>query len=127
MNARQEFDYIIVRAGSAGCLLAARLSQDPNVRVALLEAGGLDEQRKDDGHADLGCVPPKAISAPRGVRAADPVSPAAYRDILSEPSLCQPRQSLGRISRELRVTGLDGERFAAVALQACPKGRTACE
>jgi choline dehydrogenase-like flavoprotein len=45
-----EFDYIVVGGGSGGCVLAARLSEDPSVKVALLEAGGTN-------HAILNRVP----------------------------------------------------------------------
>ena len=40
----QSFDVVIVGAGSAGCALANRLSSDPTLRVALLEAGGDDSR-----------------------------------------------------------------------------------
>jgi choline dehydrogenase-like flavoprotein len=59
-----QFDYVIVGAGSAGCVLAGRLSEDPDVSVCLLEAGGPDTSALI--HAPLGF----AAGAPVGLNTA---------------------------------------------------------
>ena len=38
------YDYVIVGAGSAGCALAARLGEDPDIRIAVIEAGPPDDE-----------------------------------------------------------------------------------
>jgi choline dehydrogenase len=43
MTSLGTYDYVIVGGGTAGCLLANRLSADPDISVLLIEAGGKDD------------------------------------------------------------------------------------
>jgi choline dehydrogenase len=54
------FDYVIVGAGSAGCVIAARLSEDPSVSVLLVEAGPADVAPE----IDVPILAPKLLNGP---------------------------------------------------------------
>ena len=58
---QQEFDYVIVGAGSAGCVLAARLSEDPSVTVCLLETGGPDRSPLIHAPAGIAAILPTTL------------------------------------------------------------------
>jgi choline dehydrogenase-like flavoprotein len=57
-----EFDYVVVGAGSAGCVVAARLSEDANTSVCLLEAGGPDKSFLIHAPAGVAAMLPTKIN-----------------------------------------------------------------
>ncbi len=55
-NFIRSFDYIVVGAGTAGCVIAARLSEDPSCEVCLIEAGGSERHPYVSIPAAVGCA-----------------------------------------------------------------------
>ena len=55
-NFLRTFDYIVVGAGTAGCVIAARLSEDPSCEVCLIEAGGSERHPYVSIPAAVGCA-----------------------------------------------------------------------
>ena len=74
MSTERSFDYVIVGAGTAGCVLAGRLSEDADVTTALLEAGGSDRQAE--------------IQTPAAF-------PATFKSALDWDLLGEPEQAIG--------------------------------
>ncbi len=98
-----EYDYIVIGAGSAGCALAARLSEDADVKVLLLEAGGPD--RNPYIHMPVGFAKMTAGPLTWGFKTA-PQKHAMNREI---------------VYAQARVLGGGGSINAEVFTRGCPQ------
>lgn len=58
-----EFDYIVIGGGSAGCVVASRLTENPNIRVCLLEAGKPDTSVLIHAPAGVAAMVPNGINS----------------------------------------------------------------
>ncbi|WP_299444415.1 choline dehydrogenase [uncultured Rhodospira sp.] len=105
------YDYIIIGAGSAGCVLANRLSEDPGVSVLLVEAGGRDW--------NPALHMPATVAAPRGLNAASWGHRTEPEPCADNRAIALPRGKVWGGSSSLdrmvyaRGHALDYERWAA--------------
>ena len=88
-----EFDYVVAGGGSAGCVVASRLSEDPRVSVCLLEAGGNGDSW--------------VVTMPFGIAVMlpTPINNWAFHTVPTAgaqrtPRLPAARESVGRIQRD---------------------------
>ena len=84
MSAKTQYDYIIVGGGSAGCVLANRLSAHPDTHVCLLEAGPRDW-----------------VLVQIEAAAGEPLARLAGQERLREPFCARPGRHLGRRLQQL--------------------------